>query len=134
MSHLNMLRGLPEECSDVDGLITEVPDGLHARGVLLAQVLEVLVCGLVLGVVHLDGAGVDELRGEVLHLGGELQQVAGPLLGPRVGERHDVGSLGQAARELLQPVALLLHKLPLPCHGFLGQHSVRKLFEGTGNR
>ena len=68
-----MIWGLFEEGSDVYRLVTEVPNGLHPGGVLLPQVLEVLVRRLVLGVVHLDRAGVDQLRGEILDLGRELE-------------------------------------------------------------
>ena len=45
-----------------------VPDTLNSSCVLLPQVLEVLVGGLVVGVAHLDGAGVEELWRQVLHL------------------------------------------------------------------
>ena len=75
---------------------------LHPGRVLLAQVCKVLVCRLVLRVVHLDGAGVEQLRGEVLHLVAQLDQGVGPLLGARVSEGNNPGSLGQTAGELKQ--------------------------------
>ena len=128
-----MVRGLFEECLDIDRLVTEVSDGLDPSGVLLPQVLEVLICRLVVGVVHLDGPGVNQLRGEVLDLGGEVEKVLRPLLVLGVGEGDNVGSLGQSAGEGLETLTPLLHQLPLPLDRFLREDRVRELLERAGD-
>ena len=67
-SYLNVISGLFEECLDIDGLVTEVSDSLHSSSVLFPQVLKVLVGSFVVGIVHLDGAGIDQLWCEALDL------------------------------------------------------------------
>jgi hypothetical protein len=42
----DVLLRLPQEGSNVDGLVAEVPDGLHPGRILLPQVLEILVSRL----------------------------------------------------------------------------------------
>jgi len=56
-----------EEGLEVDALVAEVSNGLHAVGILFAKVFKVFVGRFVLGVVDLDGAGVDELRRQILN-------------------------------------------------------------------
>ena len=53
---------------DVHGVVAEVSDVVDVVGELAAQVGEVLRSCFVVGVVHQDGAGVDQLRGQGLDL------------------------------------------------------------------